>query len=146
MNERIKEIIEHLMNPKSIDTGDQTVVNKELEDMGYSQDEIRKARKIAATVPPPATWSSMPDENAHTRILGESEKLLLSTQAQGYLINLHHMGWISEAQLSLIIENAGLELTPPATIDEIKDLTLRYVLDLPDEIHDKRENDRKKIH
>ena len=62
-----------------------------------------------------------------TRILSASERGLLSLEAQGWLLWLRGTGWISETQLSLIIESAGLEFRPPASLEEVMEIAQRYV-------------------
>jgi len=70
---------------------------------------------------------------AGSRILNEFEKHMLSIPAQGYLLNLHRLGWISEIQLSSIIDNAAFEFIPPVSLEEVRDLASRFVADLPED-------------
>ena len=67
-----------------------------------------------------------------TRVLSAVERSMLSLDAQGWLLWLRSAGWLSETHLSLIIESAGLEFRPPATLEEVKVVALRYVPSLPD--------------
>ena len=134
MNERIKEIIAFLMDLGSSESKDPAVLRSELEGMGYSQDEIRQALDVLDLEPLPGDDELNSQLYNRIRILGESEKLILSTPAQGYLIRLHRMGWLSEALLSLIIENAALEFSPPVSIVEIKEIVSRYVSGLPEDV------------
>ena len=136
MKERIKEIIAYLMNPESQFLRDPSAAHGKLESMGYSHEEINQAMKMLDFNSTPS--DSQPDLilQQKTRILGEAEKLILSTSAQGYLIKLHRMGWLTEAQLSLIIENAALEFSPPVSLDETKEMVSRYISDLPEDINE----------
>lgn len=131
MNERIKQIIAYLIDPESSELKDPAVMHSELEDMGYSREEIGQAIAMLE-------WNvTAGGESFHavsTRILSENEKYILSTAAQGFLLRLHHLGWISEAHFSLIIENAGLEFIPPVSIDEIREIASRYISNLPEEL------------
>jgi len=131
MNNRIKQIIAYLIDPESSELKDPAMLHGELEDMGYSLEEIRQA---IAMLEWDVTRGVEPFRTGSTRILGETEKHVLSTAAQGFLLGLHFLGWISEAHLNLIIENAGLEFSPPVSIDEIKEIASRYIADLPEEI------------
>ncbi len=131
MNDRIKQIIAYLIDPESSELKDPAMLDSELEDMGYSLEEIRQA---VAMVEWDVSRGVEPLREGSTRILGETEKHILSTAAQGFLLGLHHLGWISEAHLNLIIESAGLEFVPPVSVDEIREITSRYITDLPDEI------------
>ena len=72
--------------------------------------------------------------HSKNRVLGEGEKLFLTTESQGYLIRLQSTGWLSETQLNLIIENAGMEYPIPVSIREIMEITSRYVPEIPDDV------------
>lgn len=133
MSERIKEIIDYIMDLEPGDLGDSSFVQDELEDMGYTRFEIRQAFRMldfgsdavdggGAGVPP-----------AGNRVLNEFEKHMLSIPAQGYLLKLSRLGWISEIQLSSIIDNAAYEFLPPVSLEEVRDLASRFVSDLPEE-------------
>ncbi|MCK4549640.1 MAG: hypothetical protein KAU49_05705, partial [Candidatus Krumholzibacteria bacterium] len=67
-----------------------------------------------------------------TRVLSTAERSMLSIEAQGWLLWLRSAGWISETHLSLIIESAGLEFRPPASLEEVMEVALRYVPSIPD--------------
>lgn len=131
MNDRIKEIIAYLIDPESSELKDPAMLDAELEEMGYSPDEIRQA---TAMLEWDVSRGAREYHTGGTRILGETEKHSLSTAAQGFLLGLHHLGWISEAHLTLIIENASIEFAPPVSVDEIREIASRYIRDLPDEI------------
>jgi hypothetical protein len=66
------------------------------------------------------------------RVLSESEKSILSLDAQGHLLMLLRLGWLNEIQFNLIIETAAMEYSPPVSIDEIREMSKRFVADLPD--------------
>lgn len=134
MNERIKEIIAYLMDPSASNLHDPSLIQSELEDMGYTREEIKQALNMLDFESTPKDSGLEPEFDAGTRILGESEKFVLSTSAQGYLLRLYRLGWVSEVQLSHIIENSALEFSPPVSIDEVKEITSRFVSDLPEEI------------
>lgn len=131
MKERIKQIIAYLIDPESSELKDPAMMSSELENMGYSREEIGQAIAMLE-------WNIAAGEEsfhaASTRILSENERHILSTAAQGFLLRLHHLGWISEAHLNLIIENAGLEFIPPVSIDEVREIASRYISNLPEEI------------
>ncbi|MBN1164482.1 MAG: DUF494 family protein [Candidatus Krumholzibacteriota bacterium] len=129
---RIKEIITYLMNFDHDEVSDPYSVWDELEDLGYTGEEIQQARSML-------DWDESDDMNTmepeadskKSRIFSEEEKLNLATDAQGYLIRLKNTGWLSEAQLSLIIENAGMSYSIPVSREEIMDITARYVPEIP---------------
>lgn len=134
MKERIKEIITYIMDQRIDGFIDAEDMHFELEDMGYTEDEIKQAFSILDF---DHSFDEVePDTAFHTRnrILGEGEKMFLTIDAQGYLIRLQSSGWLTETQLSLIIENAGIEYPIPVSLGEIKELTSRYVPEIPDDI------------
>ncbi|MBN2069853.1 MAG: DUF494 family protein [Candidatus Krumholzibacteriota bacterium] len=134
MNKRIKEIIEYIMDFESSDLIDPDGMNNELEKMGYSRDEIDQAITILDFGILEEDFGSGSALYTKNRVLGEGEKILLSTDAQGYLIKLQMAGWLSEAQLSIIIENAGMEFSLPVSVNEIKELVMRFAPEVPGEI------------
>ncbi len=134
MKERIREIIEYIIDSKAADTIDPEDINDRLKEMGYSLDEINQAMTILDFGILDEDLESNPHLYTKNRILGEGEKILLSTDAQGYLIRLQSSGWLSEAQLNIIIENAGLEFRAPVSLNEIKELVSGFVPELPEEV------------
>jgi uncharacterized protein Smg (DUF494 family) len=135
MSERIKEILDYIMDLDPGEIRESALVQEELEGLGYNRFEIRQAFRMldigAASsdrVPDPAALSG-------SRVLGDFEKQGLSIAAQGYLINLRRLGIVSEMQLSMIIDNAAFEFAPPVSLDEVKELAGRYIVDLPDDVN-----------
>jgi len=132
--ERIKDIIAYIIELRSRETKDPAVLYEELEGMGYSYEEIKQAFSMLEFEPGTETHGSRLDLESRVRVLSESEKLVLSTPAQGYLLKLKRLGLLTEAQLNLIIEYASLEISPPVSLEEIKEIASRYVIDLPEDI------------
>jgi uncharacterized protein Smg (DUF494 family) len=131
MSERIKEIIEYIMDLEPGDLKDPSYVQDELEDMGYSRFEIRQAFRMLDFGSDGTDRGLSVDAKSGNRVLNEFEKHTLSIPAQGYLLNLHRLGWISEMQLGSIIDNAAFEFIPPVSLEEVRDLASRFVPDLP---------------
>ncbi|MBN2184589.1 MAG: DUF494 family protein [Candidatus Krumholzibacteriota bacterium] len=136
MKGRIREIIEYIIDSESVDSADIEGINDELEEMGYSLDEISQAMTILDFGILDDSIESGSQLYTKNRILGEGEKILLTTDAQGYLIKLQTGGWITEAQLNIIIENAGMEYRIPVSINEIKELVMGFAPDVPEEVVD----------
>ncbi|HSG29394.1 MAG TPA: DUF494 family protein [Candidatus Krumholzibacterium sp.] len=134
MKQRIKEIIAYIMDLRTEGLADLGLMNHELEDLGYSSDEIDQALRILDFDSGSDGGSRLSPLHVVNRILGEGEKIFLSTAAQGYLIRLQSSGWLSETQLSLIIENAPAEYQIPVSAEEIMDLTSRFVPEIPEEV------------
>ena len=131
---RIKEIINYIMDSESREVKDPSIVQNELKDLGYSNNEIKQALSMLHFEEKSELRCPEGICVASNRVLGEGEKLILSTEAQGYLIKLTSMGWLSEAQLNLIIENAGMEYTIPVSLDEIREITTRYIPEIPESV------------
>ncbi|MDD4857984.1 MAG: DUF494 family protein, partial [Candidatus Krumholzibacteria bacterium] len=112
MSERLKEIIDYIMDLDQGDLGDPGIVQDELEDMGYSRLEIRQAFRMLDFGSDITDRVPMGDRRTGSRVLSDFEKHMLSIPAQGYLLNLHRLGWISEMQLSSIVDNAAFEFAP----------------------------------
>jgi len=131
--ERIKEIIAYLLDQDFSDPMNPEEINRELADMGYAPDEIRQAMSMIDLDHGLEDHRPTQEFLSGTRILGESEKNVLSTDAQGYLLKMLKLRVLTEIQLGLIIESAGLEYMPPVSLDEIKDIASRYVFSLPED-------------
>jgi len=134
MSERIKEIIDYIMDLEPAELGDPGSIEDELQNMGYSGFEIKQAFSMLDLASDVGDRARQADPRARSRVLSEFEKHVLSVQAQGYLLNLQRLGLISEIQLGLIIDNAAYEFNPPVSFEEIKELASRLVSDLPAEI------------
>lgn len=134
MIDKIKEIIAFLIDPEEYGENDYEEVHDTLLGMGYSNEEIQSALRMLAFD------RDVEDRVEHTgllpnvRVLSEEERSMLSTAAHGHILMLRRLGWISEVQLSLIIESAALEYTHPISLEEIKDISSRFVSDLPDSL------------
>ena len=122
MIDKIKEIIAFLIDPEEYGENDYEEVHDTLLGMGYSNEEIQSALRMLAF------------DRPNVRVLSEEERSMLSTAAHGHILMLRRLGWISEVQLSLIIESAALEYTHPISLEEIKDISSRFVSDLPDSL------------
>jgi uncharacterized protein Smg (DUF494 family) len=134
MSERIKEIIDYIMDLQPGDLKDPSFVRDELEDMGYSRFEIGQAFLMLDFGSDVADRTAVGDSHTGNRVLSEFEKHVLSIPAQGYLLNLHRLGWITELQLGAIIDNSAFEFIPPVSLEEVRDLASRFVSDLPEDM------------
>ena len=132
MIDRIKEIIAFLIDPEEYSDHEYEEVHETLIDMGYSDEEIRSALRMLAFDRDVEDRIGDSGLLPNVRVLSDEERSMLSTEAHGHLLMLKRLGWISEVQLSLILESASLEYTHPVSLDEIKDISSRFVSDLPD--------------
>ena len=131
-DERIREIISWIIDNEPDDPYDPGTMYTRLEDMGYSQDEIRQAMLLLDADSVRGGILADDGFEGGTRVLSAAERSMLSLEAQGWLLWLRSAGWISETHLSLIIESAGLEFRPPASLEEVVEVALRYDPSLPD--------------
>jgi uncharacterized protein Smg (DUF494 family) len=134
MSERIKEIIDYIMDLEPAELGDACAIENDLQKMGYSDFEIRQAFSMLDLGFDGGDRRQSGEASAGSRVLSDFEKHVLSVAAQGYLIGLHRLGLVNEVQLGLIIDNATYELSPPVSLEEVKELASRVVSDLPEEI------------
>jgi len=134
MMDRIKEIIAFLIDPDEYSDRDFEEVHDTLLGMGYSDEEIQNALRMLAFDSDIEDRIEPAGLVPNVRVLSEDERSMLSTDAHGHLLMLRRLGWISEVQLSLIIESAALEYTHPISLEEIKDISSRFVSDLPDSL------------
>lgn len=131
-DERIREIISWIIDNEPDDPYDPGTMYTRLEDMGYSQDEIRQAMLLLDADSVRGDILADDGFEGGTRVLSAVERSMLSLEAQGWLLWLRSAGWLSETHLSLIIESAGLEFRPPASLEEVMEVALRYVPSIPD--------------
>jgi uncharacterized protein Smg (DUF494 family) len=131
-DERIREIISWIIDNEPDEAFDPGTVYTRLEDMGYSSEEIRRAMLLldADSVRSGIDFDDGFDRG--TRVLSAIERSMLSLEAQGWLLWLKSTGWISETHLSLIIESAGLEYRTPVGLDDVMEITRRYVPSIPE--------------
>jgi uncharacterized protein Smg (DUF494 family) len=134
MINKIKEIIAFLIDPEEYADHDFEEVHDTLLGMGYSDEEIQNALRMLAFDRDIEDRIEPAGLVPNIRLLSEDERSMLSTDAHGLLLMLRRLGWISEVQLCLIIESAALEYSHPISLDEIKDITSRFVSDLPDSL------------
>lgn len=132
--ERIKEIIAFLIDPEEHTYNEYEEVHETLLDMGYTNEEIQSALRMLAFDRDVEDRIDNEGLLPSVRVLSDDERSMLSTAAHGHLLMLRRLGWISEVQLSLIIESAGLEYAHPISLEEIKEITSRIVSDLPDSL------------
>lgn len=125
MKERIVEILVFIMSEMQANKGIADIDIGDLKERGYTQSEISAAfswlydnMKLndAGT-----TRHAVPVEGSR-RVLHEVEKLMLSTEAQGYLIQLCELGLLDDRDLEAVIERttvSGFERLTPAEVQEV---------------------------
>jgi uncharacterized protein Smg (DUF494 family) len=125
MKDRVVEILMYIMAEIQNDKRIQEIDVGQLSDRGYTQTEIS------------AAFSWLYDnigaaEHVHRhpglaaggsrRVFHEAEKLALSTQAQGYLIQLRELGLLDDGDLEQVIERAMVIGYQKLSLDDIRDI------------------------
>lgn len=133
MNERVIEIIAYIVNEMSTkhlgeDGSDFQILSQKLADYGYTQKEIsvafswllEKAKFNSQNKP------KFPLSHTH-RILHDFEKMAISPDAQGYLIQLCEFDLIDNTEMEQIIEKALLSGNNPVSINEMKEIVASVI-------------------
>jgi len=130
MKDRVVEILVYLMSEMQENKPLHELDLSELRDRGYTTSEIGAA----------FSWlyeNSRTDE-AHVirqgkpgagsrRLFHEAEKAVLSTAAQGYMIQLHELGLVDDREMELILERAMTSGYAGLTVQELRDIVATVV-------------------
>ncbi len=125
MHERLIEVIMYLLKEfKSNRTNENYhTLSQELSARGYSNVEInfalnwifnnlsQKQGKIDQDI----EYSSRAN-----RLLHQLERIILTPEAYGYLLQMHQLGLLNDAEFEEVIDGAILEASPVIDIDDIK--------------------------
>ncbi len=132
MEERLIEIIVYLLEEFRFHSRQQNYneMSKELLSRGYTKDEINLAFKWIANF-----WqdrnSSAEDEfnytQRSTRILHDVERIVINPEAFGYLLQMRHLGLLSDADMEMVIDKALSLGTASITIDDIKSIVASII-------------------
>ncbi|MEE8239106.1 MAG: DUF494 family protein [Nitrososphaerales archaeon] len=125
MKEKVIEILVYIMSEvqenkrlSDIDLGD-------LKSQGYTQSEISAAFSwlydtmritdgMVTRVTKPVLGSR--------RVLNEAEKLVFSTESQGYLIQLRELGLLDDQDVESVIERAMVTAYEKLSVDELREI------------------------
>ncbi|MBI4551741.1 MAG: DUF494 family protein [Candidatus Latescibacteria bacterium] len=136
MHEKVMEILVYLMKQIQEEHGqfdDIGHVSQTLIGHGYTQHEVNTAftwlferlqaqsEELAGQMPP-----LHPRPN---RVLHTIERLVISPEAYGYIIQLRELGLIDDVQTEMIIERAMLTGSRHVTQDDIKAIAASILLD-----------------
>ncbi len=125
MKDRVVEILVYLMSEMQDNKPLHEVDLSLLRDRGYTTSEISAAfswlyensrsERLEASRPGRAGAGSR-------RMFHEAEKNVLSTAAQGYLIQLHELGLIDERDTEIVLERAMSSGYAGLTVQEVRDI------------------------
>jgi uncharacterized protein Smg (DUF494 family) len=147
MKERVVEILMLLMTEMDENKHLSEIVLDNLTRKGYTQSEISAAFSWLYDNMPVQDGVVVREGSASKeshRILHEAEKLMISTEAQGYLMQLCGVGLLTNRDLETIIERAMMSGLEKLSIDELRQLvaatlfakpTSRSILNNDETIH-----------
>ncbi len=109
MKEKVVEILVYIMSEMQDNKRMTDIDLVDLKSRGYTQSEISAAfswlYETMQSNPARRTRSARPSIGSQ-RILHDVERLVLSTESQGYLIQLRELGLLTESDLEAVIERA----------------------------------------
>lgn len=127
MNERVMEILVYIMNEirqKKKGLGELAVLSRDLMQRGYTESEINSAFSWLLERMQNGIDAVMDnEENAFeqsSRFLHEVERMVLTPEAFGYLLQLRELGLITHAEMETVIERAMMLGSPKVTAGDIK--------------------------
>jgi len=132
MQERLIEIIVYLLGefnqPQSKEK--YTDLSKELVSLGYTENEINLA----------FSWifNHMQDQQAGfedefqyaphaNRVLHDVERMIISADAYGYLLQMTHLGLLTDYEFELVVERALSIGSSNVTLDDIKSIAASII-------------------
>jgi len=125
MKERIVEILIYLMSEMQENKTLNDIDLSDLKSRGYTQSEISAAYSWIfenMESAPHGTMRSGRPSGSSRRVLHDAEKLVLSTESQGYLIQLRELGLLDDGDLETAIERAMVAGYDKLTIGEIRQI------------------------
>ena len=128
MRNKILEIVVFLIDYMREKGAKQTTteeISVKLSEMGYTDDEIDTAydwfvEQFSSENEP--EYSSFPKRSGSMRILTDTERLLISPDAYGFLMKLLNGGVIDDEQLETVIDRVISLSGDPLTLDQIKEI------------------------
>lgn len=125
MKDRVVEILVFLMSEIQENTPLHEVDLSLLRDRGYTTSEISAAfswlYENSATDEPHTIRQGRAGTGSR-RLFHDAEKEILSTAAQGYMIQLHELGLIGDREMEVILERAMASGYAGLTVQEIRDI------------------------
>ncbi len=132
MQERLIEIIVYLLGefnqPQTTDNYKD--LSKELVSLGYSENEINLAFSwISNHIQEKKTgageeFNYAPNSN---RILHDVEKMIITAEAYGYLLQMTHLGLLSNYDLEQVVERALSIGSANVTVNDIKSIAASII-------------------
>jgi|WetSurMetagenome_2_1015567.scaffolds.fasta_scaffold46194_3 uncharacterized protein Smg (DUF494 family) len=103
----------------------------ELEDRGYSQAEITSAfswihERYSGD---PASRTEWTARSGSFRILHPAERMVISPEAYGYLLQLHALGMVTQEDVEVVVERSMMSGLERITVPEIQSIVMGMLFD-----------------
>jgi uncharacterized protein Smg (DUF494 family) len=125
MKDRVVEILVFLMSEMQENKSLHEVDLSELRDRGYTTSEISAAFSWLYENSRTDRMESIRSGKAGAgsrRIFHDAEKTVLSTPAQGYIIQLNELGLIDDREVEIVLDRAMSSGYAGLTVQEVRDL------------------------
>ena len=130
MKDRVVEILMYIMSEIQNDKRIQEIDITDLSDRGYTQTEISAAFSWLFDNIGAESLHRHPSQvtDGSRRVFHDAEKQALSTDAQGYLIQLRELGLLDDNDLEQVIERAVATGYQKLSLDEIREMVTTVLL------------------
>lgn len=125
MKEKVVEILVFIMSEIQGNKPLNEIDLTDLKDRGYTQSEINAAFTwLYENVQTVRTGAALPDRPSlgSRRVLHDAEKMVFSTAAQGYLIQLGELGLLDSKDLEMVIERAMVAGYEKLSVEEVREI------------------------
>jgi len=125
MKEKVVEILLYLMSAMQENKRLSDVDLDDLRDQGYTQTEISAAFSwLYDNLPASPSGMQVPTRTSleSRRSFHDAEKAMLSSEGQGYLIQLSELGLLSQHDLETVIERAMMAGYEKVTVAELRQI------------------------
>jgi len=151
MKERVVEILVFLMSEIEANKQLSEINLEELKDKGYTQSEISAAFSWLYDNMPMQDGiivQGLTPSRASHRVLHEAEKLMLTTEAHGYLMQLCELGLLENRDMESVIERAMVSGYEKLSLDEIREIVAAVLFARPSSSHGNRftQNNNDTVH
>jgi len=132
MQERIIEIIVYLLAEFQQEKPEENYseLSQKLISRGYTENEINIAFSWISNHLQGEQADALPElnyANTAVRVLHDLEKLVVSAEGYGYILQLWHLGLINENDVEIIIERALTVGTTNVTLEDIKSIVASII-------------------
>ena len=125
MKEKVVEILVYIMSEIQENKRLHEIDIGELKNKGYTQSEISAAFTwLYDNIQTGEAQISRPADSARgsRRIFHDAEKQVLSTEGQGYLIQLRELGLLDDNDLETVVERAMMAGYQKLSVEEVRDI------------------------